>query len=810
VKLFTLAFSIADGETIEARLAANAAAIAKKAGAAKDDKAVKALAQERKALETFRARAVMPEEAPGLLAFLGYVLNFTAVLGGPAFDFREYCDAQARSGAQLRALPPRLLPALWKWLQGVAYLACMAVLLQTYHERGLYRFAAWRGDHLNPAGTFLNLPATVSFADGEAACRAACVAGAAASPATCHADVSASFLGLIDIPGSLRPAWEYVPPSVKAVPFARPLGLCGSLASAVAHPGTYRGFGEKADYLKSLGVKAVELLPIHEKPLDGTYWGYMSLNFFAPELSYASRQRWNEVTDEFKWMVEELHRRDIEVIIDVVYNHTGEGGLWRSRIEQSPTPDFDSQIVNLDEREVTSIYSYRGLDNHAYYALSADNQDYWNNTGVGNMTRCNAQPFRQLILDSLRYHVEELHVDGFRFDLAPILGEADKDYNRWAPETSVLADIVDDPVLNAWNTRVIAEPWDLVGFRLGGFPASKGIPGEGWGEWNAHFRDTWRQLLNERGWDWGQQKNVEKPFNIGGEYWNGSGWQKDQPGLGEAFTGSAGVYAWNGRRPVHSLNFLTVHDGFTLYDLFSFDTKRNQCSPLNQICCESPYSPFCDPDSGETNNHSRNWGDEGTKRQMVRNAFAAMLLSQGTPLILGGDEWMRTQLGNNNAYTTTADNAWNWFDWGAWEASDERHRMKDFVTQLTRFRREHAYALAPEQYGASAPFSWKSPANTDAVDWKGKAVMVHFHDRTRGPELALLFNLADNDVTFTLPSGRTWARVVDTQKYFDTDYLSTNPGPPRRSYNVALDAPEPINGGTYGVKGKSIVVLEAK
>jgi hypothetical protein len=236
VKLFTLAFSISDGETIEARLAANASALAKKAGAAKDDKAVRALEQERRALETFRARAVMPSEAPGVLAYLGYVLNFTAVLGGPAFDFREYCDAQARSSAELARLPARLLPAVWKWLQGVLYLAAMAVLLQTYHERGLYRFAAWRGDHLNPAGVFLNLPATVSFADGEAACRAACEAATAASPATCHADVSASFLGY-DIPGSLRPAWEYVPPSVKAIPYARPLGLCGSLASAVDHPG---------------------------------------------------------------------------------------------------------------------------------------------------------------------------------------------------------------------------------------------------------------------------------------------------------------------------------------------------------------------------------------------------------------------------------------------------------------------------------------------------------------------------------------------------------------------------------------------
>jgi glycogen operon protein len=587
-------------------------------------------------------------------------------------------------------------------------------------------------------------------------------------------------------------------------------GFTANAASGVAHPGTYRGVGEKADYLKSLGITAVELLPVHEKPLDGTYWGYMSLNFFAPELSYASRPRWNEVTDEFKWMVEELHKRDIEVIVDVVYNHTGEGGFWRSKIEQSPNPDIDSQVVNLDEKEVASLYSYRGLDNAAYYALSADNQSYWNNTGVGNMTRCNAQPFRQLIMDSLRYQVEELHVDGFRFDLAPILGEADMDYNRWAPETSVLRDIVDDPVLNAWNTRVIAEPWDLLGFRLGGFPASSTVPGEGWGEWNAHFRDTWRQLLNERAWDWGQQKNVERRFNIGGEYWNGSGWQKDQPGLGEAFTGSAGVFGWNDRRPVHSLNFVTVHDGFTLYDLFSYDAKRNQCSPLNPICCEAPYSPFCDPDSGETNNHGRNWGDEPAKRQMVRNAFAAMLLSHGTPLILGGDEWMRTQLGNNNAYTTASDNAFNWFDWGAWTASDERHRMFDFVSQLTRFRREHAYALAPEQYGSAAPFAWKSPADTEGVDWRGDAVMVHFYDRTRGPELAILFNLADDDVGFTLPTGRAWTRVMDTQRYFDAESFAAQPGFPRKSRNISLDAPEPVNGAQYVAKAKSVVVLEAK
>jgi hypothetical protein len=234
VKLFTLAFSLNDGATIDKRLARNADALAKKAGAAKGDKEVARLELEQKTLKGFAASAVRPADAPGLVAFLGYVLNFTTVLGGPAFDFREYCDAQARTSAELGALPGRVLPALWKWLQGVVYLAGMAVLMKTYSESGLYRYAAWRGDHLKPTGVSLDLALNTPFAEGERRCREACEA----SRSTCHADVSATFYGLIDIPWSSRPAWEFVAPSITAIPYARPLGLCGTLDSALASPAT--------------------------------------------------------------------------------------------------------------------------------------------------------------------------------------------------------------------------------------------------------------------------------------------------------------------------------------------------------------------------------------------------------------------------------------------------------------------------------------------------------------------------------------------------------------------------------------------
>ena len=572
-------------------------------------------------------------------------------------------------------------------------------------------------------------------------------------------------------------------------------------ASGVDHPGTYRGFGEKAAYLKELGITAVELLPIHEKPLDGGYWGYQTLNFFAPELAYSSRKEPGGPTDEFKWMVDQLHQHGIEVIVDVVYNHTGEGGLWRSKLELNDTAldlDIGQVLNNFDPYEVAGLYSYRGLDNAAYYALPpGDKKQYWNDTGVGNQTRTNHRPMRRLIMDSLRYYVEELHVDGFRFDLAPILGEVETEAGyAWAadPRQTVLQDIADDPVLQAYNTRVIAEPWSLAGFYLGGFPAATAKEGTGWGEWNGRFRDWWRRFVNEDG------------FPLSGTIGDADG--------GFVMTGSDRYFAHNGRRPYHSLNFVTVHDGFTLFDLMSYDQKQNKCGPLNPICCEDPLSVFCDRDSGESNNHSRKWGDErgdAFRRQMIRNMLTAMFISHGTPLLLGGDEWMRTQLGNNNAYTDRSDNEHNWFKWGEWQPHDDRWRMVDFVSELAAIRRKHRTAFAPTRYGSDPIsegrprlFAWKNAQNGEPPNWGGRNLMIHYYE---DPQLVVLINMELGPVDFRLPDGVIWTRLVDTQALLDEgEQVAADP---RESQNATLEDGAVIDGGVYGVPERTIVILEA-
>jgi glycogen operon protein len=583
---------------------------------------------------------------------------------------------------------------------------------------------------------------------------------------------------------------------------AHPKGLTANGRDGVDHPGTYRGLGEMASYFADLGVTAVELLPVHEKPADGGYWGYNSISFFAPELTYSADYEAGgppeAVVDEFKWMVDQLHAAGIEVILDVVYNHTGEGGLWRDKIYTDDSPsDADAvyDAYNLDTVEAATIFNFRGLDNWAYYALSEDNQTYWNNTGVGNETRPNYAPMRQLILDSLHWQVEELHVDGFRFDLAGILGEADGDYNNWDdPANTVLQDIVDDPILQAYDTRIIAEPWTAGGSytSIGNFPASTDDPAVGWGEWNASFRDWWRQIVNEDTW---ALNSAENGIDGGG-----------------VITGSYARYAWNGRKPYHTTNFVTAHDGFTMYDLLSFSEKQNLCGVLNPTCCDDPYSVWCDTDSGESNNRSRDWGTdlEGFKRQLMRDFFVGMMISHGTPMLLGGDEWMRTQYGNNNAYSTTADNEWNWFRWGEWQAQDERWRMMAFVSKMTRFRLAHAYALSPTEWGEHMPLAWKDATNSGDANWGGRHLMMHYYDdgSWEEPELAILINMERYDVTFTLPEGRTWGRVVDTQEYFDGDaYLSENGLDTRATANY-WDTPTVIEDGVYTVPGSTIVILE--
>ena len=575
-----------------------------------------------------------------------------------------------------------------------------------------------------------------------------------------------------------------------------PKGLTQNGLEEVEHPGTFQGIGEMAPYLQDLGITVVELMPVHEKPLDGGYWGYNNISFFAMELDYSSaykeQGRPDLVVDEFKEMVDQLHQHGIEVMVDVVYNHTGEGGLWREKLfynDYSPDPSATAQAVNLDSVEVAGLYNLRGLDNWSYYALQADGLTYWNNSGVGNQTRPNHVPMQRLTLDSLHYMVEELHVDGFRFDLAGILGEQDQNYNEWYedPTESLLGVIADDPVIQEHNVRLVSEPWTAGGWYnplLGAYPASTTKEGFGWMEWNGHFRDVWRSLINE---------------GTTLDHYEGA------IGAGGALTGSSDMYAWNGRKPYHSVNFITVHDGMTLYDLFSYGEKENGCGVLNPVCCDDPFSAWCDTDSGENHNRSKDWGDEALKRQMMRNMFTFMMVSHGTPLILGGDEWMRTQYGNNNAYSTSADNEWNWFRWGEWRAYDERHRMNDFVSELIAWRMDHLDQVSPDAYDQGG-FAWKNAANTDKTDWSNKHLAIHYYE---GEQTLILINMEDSEVTFTLPSDSSWERVLDTQAWWDDGYLAENPElEPRATYNILRDAPIALTQPEYGVPPKTIVILE--
>ena len=326
---------------------------------------------------------------------------------------------------------------------------------------------------------------------------------------------------------------------------------------------------------------------------------------------------------------------------------------------------------------------------------------------------------------------------------------------------------------------------------MGNFPASTTQEGGGWGEWNANYRDWWRSFVNDDAW----ALNTTEGAADGGF----------------TLTGSAGHFEDDGRRPYHAVNFVTVHDGFTMYDLFSYDNKQNGCGPLNPVCCSDPTSSWCDFDSGEDHNRSRSWGEEGDKRLMMRNLFAAMMVSHGTPLILGGDEWLRSQHGNNNAYSTLADNSANWYQWGTWQANDERNRMFDFVRGVIQVRKDNLHAFAPETYGGGAPFAWKSAANTEPPDWGSRHLMQHYYDASAGPELLILINLERSERTFQLPAGRTWERLVDTQAWFDGDEYFGQSGDDRRaSANVSLDAPEAVSSADYVAAQSSIVILRAR
>ena len=486
-------------------------------------------------------------------------------------------------------------------------------------------------------------------------------------------------------------------------------GLTIHPSAGARSPGTFLGVIDKIPYLKELGVNAVEFMPLQEfnpyeitavNPTNGkrltNYWGYNTIAFFAPCEGYGSRLYPGCQVDEFKTMVKALHKAGIEVLLDVVFNHTAEGN------ETGPT------------------LSFRGLDNSIFYILEDDKRLYKNYSGCGNTINCNHPVVRNFILKCLRYWVVEMHVDGFRFDLASILGR-DRDGSLVA-NPPLLEQIAEDPILR--GVKLIAEAWDAGGAYLVGR-----FPGERWSEWNGMFRDDVRR------------------------YWRGD------PGMAGAFAsrlcGSADIYEHSGKAPVHSINFVTCHDGFTLADLVSYEQKHNLANGE-------------DNRDGSNDNHGVNFGCEGEtsdpaiqrlRLRQMKNLMATLFLSRGVPMMLGGDEFCRTQYGNNNAYCQ--DNEISWFDWSQPEKHAEFHR---FVRSLIALRRRYP-VLSSARFYRPDEISWLNP-NGHEPDWHlDSALGCHIHAGEGSVSMCLFANPTAEKIHFRLPclpEGRIWIRLLDT------------------------------------------------
>ncbi|MDC0709436.1 isoamylase [Stigmatella sp. ncwal1] len=547
-----------------------------------------------------------------------------------------------------------------------------------------------------------------------------------------------------------------------------------------AYRGTYKGAGLKAPALAALGVTAVEFLPLQETDNDANdnvastagdnYWGYMTLNYFAPDRRYAYDTKAGGPTREFKEMVKAFHDNGIKVFVDVVYNHTGEGGAWKAG---------DSSTYN--------VMSFRGLDNATYYSLTGDKQFNWDNTGVGgNYNTYNAKA-QDLIIHSLAYWKDTLGVDGFRFDLASVLGNAQEhggfNYVRDNSNTAlnrITRDLGPRPGSGGAGTDFIAEPWAIGGnsYQVGNFPA-------GWAEWNGIFRDTFRKDQNQ----------------LGGE--------TVTPGqLATRFTGSADLYGeGNGdaRKPYHSVNFMVAHDGFTLKDLYSCNSKNNNQS--------WPYGPS---DGGDDNNHS--WDQGGIaadQRKAARNGFAFLMLSAGVPMFNGGDEFLRSQACNNNAYNLDSDK--NWLNYAL---SADQTAFKTFAQRLIAFRKAHP-ALRPASFYVGSDTNgnvmeqhrWFKPdgyvADASYFDNGGNHAIAFRIDGTEFSDPASAIYVAYNgwsgSVNFNLPwpgNGKNWYRVADTCPWAETSGVS-----------AVAPGSETMLGGegySYGVCGRGVLLLIAK
>ncbi len=500
-------------------------------------------------------------------------------------------------------------------------------------------------------------------------------------------------------------------------------------SSGVAHPGTFLGLVEKIPYLQSLGVTAVELLPIHEfdecdctffnpdtKERLHNFWGYNSIAFAAPKAAYAASARDHGQVNEFREMVRAFHAAGIEVILDVVFNHTGEG----------------------DYRGRTS--SFRGMDNRLYYMIGPDGR-YLNFSGCGNTVNCNHPVVRGLLLDCLRYWVADMHIDGLRFDLASVMGRDEE--GRVMVDPPVVEMIAADAVLG--DTKLIAEPWDAAGlYQVGHFPY-----GRRWSEWNGMYRDCVRR------------------------FWRGD------PGLtaelATRICGSSDLYEPSGRLPAHSVNFVTCHDGFTLWDQVSHNRKHNRANGEEER-------------DGADENWSWNCGVEGPtndsrihslRRRQVRNLFATLMLSQGVPMILAGDEFLRTQRGNNNAWCQ--DNEISWVDWSLAEMNADFLR---FAREMIALRKRHP-ALRRRRFLKPGEVRWHGvevgrpdflpTSRTLAMTLDGRAT-----GREPDRDFYVAFNAWKEAVRFTIPpppQGRKWRRAVDTALVSPQDIVGLDQGP---------------------------------
>lgn len=499
------------------------------------------------------------------------------------------------------------------------------------------------------------------------------------------------------------------------------MGYTKDKSSGVSAPGTFAGLKDKIPYLKDLGINAVELMPIFEfdemenaRVVDGVqlynYWGYNTVSFFAPNTSYAFNEEHNHEGDELKSLIKALKENGIEVILDVVFNHTAEGN------------------------EMGPCFSFKGIDNNVYYMLTPD-AHYYNFSGCGNVMNCNHPVVRNFIIDCLRHWAIEYRVDGFRFDLASILG---RDQNG-APMANppILESLAFDPVLG--KMKLIAEAWDAGGlYQVGSFPSWNR-----WAEWNGRYRDDMRSFLKG---DDGMAGNAITRI-----------------------TGSRDLYSPESRGHKASVNFLTCHDGFTLYDLYSYNEKHNEKNGWNNT-------------DGDNNGHSWNCGAEGEtddpnvnglRRRLIKNAFAALLCSRGPAMFFAGDEFCNTQFGNNNAYCQ--DNIISWLDWSRLEEFKEIH---DFVRHMIQFRKEHPI-LRKMTKPSSCQFPEISVHNgtpfNASTDYKTKLIGIMYAGRNEED--------TEDDIVFycmnayweplvmqlpVLPNGKHWHVDTNTNaEYFD-------------------------------------------